>query len=497
MCEHYCTIIDVEFACPNNKVCENLKREFQGKLGLITGARTRKIIFVRGSGVVVSNKHVVTSAALFPLAVSHFGVSLKESRCSVLIKGGKERQDGRFIGVIPFTLKPLGCSSGVAVIELDNEFRGCHLSLCLSQSPPPSGTLVEVRGGGAFGHPVFGAPLFSGVVSGTACDAGVMLLDVRAPPGLEGALVVRTVDCAPVGILLHSLLVDGKAYPLSLAASLERLYDALSASSFLPREPVQMLLCPSVEDSEHVSYERGRKAYVETCSKTVFLTSAKAWATGILVSPNGLIVTCAHFVRASGGSPIRAAIARTGESLGVVRIARKPPPSVPWDAAVLKPSKELNSNYQFYDINNPVSTTPLGTTVYVIGYHLIQPQLSECSIGPLCLRGALAKTVTVGGRQVMHMVNAPSFFGASGGPVVCSDGSLLGICVSNIEGANQTPSVCLVLPTSVLRDLGSFTKTFDQEQQERIRTLWRVELDFCLPKKEIGFKKATVTAPKL
>lgn len=82
----------------------------------------------------------------------------------------------------------------------------------------------------------------------------------------------------------------------------------------------------------------------------------------------------------------------------------------------------------------------------------------------------------------MYMVSAPSFFGASGGPVVCSKGRLIGICVSNIEGSGQTPSVCLVLPVSILKNMGSFSEDYTPEQQEQIRALWHVELNFDLPK---------------
>lgn len=471
MCESYCVIVDVEFTCGDEKESDDLKQEFREKYGLISGIRGENSVFVRGSGILVSDRFVVTSAALFPVSPFQYNQSSELIRCSILPASGEARQAGRLVCVIPFSVKPLKSVSGMAVIELDEGVPDGALDIGLSQPPPPSGSLVEVRGGGAFGHPIFGAPLFAGVVSGVARKAGVMLLDVRAPPGLEGALVTRAPDGAPVGMLLHPLLMGEKIYPLSLAASLERFYGVWRASLSLRK----CTLCPSDGGSDE-----GRRVYMETCAKTVFLSSARAWATGIIVSPEGRIVTCAHFLRASARYPIHATVTRTGTSLGTVRVLHSLLPSVPWDAVVLE-CPQITGDCEFYDLNTPEWSPPLGTTTYVIGYHLLQPQAPE-TIGPLCLRGTLAKIVTIGGRHVMYMVSAPSFFGASGGPVVSSEGRLLGICVSNIEGSGQTPSVCLVLPASVLRNLDSFTENFTPEQQEQIRALWRVELTFDLPR---------------
>lgn len=486
MCESCCVIVDIEFTCGDEKECDDLKQALQEKYGLISGFRGKKTAFVRGSGIIISERHVITSAVLFPIAHLQRNPNLGLVHCFVLADDGGIKHSGKLVCVAPFAVKSLRPVSGVAVIELDEKINSGALDIYLPQPLPLSGALVEVRGGGAFGHPVFSKPHFSGVVSGVARKAGVMLLDVRAPPGLEGALVTRVSDGAPVGILLHALLVGEKIYPLSLAASLERLY-CIWKPSLAPRS--------YVSDAS----DEGRKVYIETCAKTVFLCSERAWATGIIVSQKRHVVTCAHFLRASAGSPIRMALACTGASLGTARVLCKPPPSVPWDAVVLGCSRSMESS-DFYDISSPEwSPPPLGTTAYVIGYHLIQPQASAESIGPLCLRGTLAKIITVGGHHVMYMVSAPSFFGASGGPVVCSGGRLLGICVSNIEGSGQTPSVCLVLPVPILRCLNSFAKDFTPEQQRQIRALWRVELNFELPKTSEKREKliTTLTEPKL
>lgn len=472
MCESYCVIVDIEVTCGDEKECEDLKNEMQEKYGLISGIRDDSTIFIRGSGIVISEKLVITSAVLFPNLYPQYNGESSTLRCHILA-GSEEKiiQSGRLIHVVSFVTEPLKCVSGVAVIELDEKIPNPTMDISLSQPPPLSGALIEVRGGGAFGHPVFDNPLFSGIVSGVAHKAGIMLLDVRAPPGLEGALVARVPDGPPVGILLHSLFVGKKIYPLSLAVSLERFYDNWKHKYSFSKPAITPL--PDKPDE-------GRKVYVETCAKTVFLSSAKAWATGIIISPEGHIVTCAHFLRASAKSPICATLASNGAPLGITRVISSLPHSIPWDAVILKCAQSMKE-CEFYDIYSHEWNPPLGTTAYVIGYHLLQPRPPD-KIGPLCLRGKLAKIITIGGHHVMYMVSAPSFFGASGGPVVCSKGRLIGICVSNIEGSGQTPSVCLVLPVSILKNMGSFSEDYTPEQQEQIRALWHVELNFDLPK---------------
>jgi S1-C subfamily serine protease len=163
---------------------------------------------------------------------------------------------------------------------------------------------------------------------------------------------------------------------------------------------------------------------------TVLLTCGNRWATGVVVSARGHIITCAHFVRDTNGAPV-SVTTTSGTSFGgsILFVAAA---TQPWDVAVLRAT--AGEWDDFVDLAKVRPRAVLGEPCFVVGHHLLGPDAAK-KFGPIFLRGSLAKVVETAGIPVLLLATAPSYDGASGGPVIDAHGALLGLSTSNLEGA--------------------------------------------------------------
>lgn len=447
-------LVHVEFPA-GSAVGERVFSRIAPAAGLLCGRHGTGAVFVRGSGVVVdSGGDVLTSGALFPAGAGHHrSVSVAFASAAhgaffpaelVALSAVGDASSSRLCGVaarLRFVEKPCRCPPAAAAVAVT------------ASEIPRQGAPVTVVGV-AFGVADFAGALFRGCVATAPLPrSGLFLVDARATPGTEGALVCCARSQAPLGVLLRSL---GPRLPsLSVVAPLSSV-----AALSLPPPPPPLSESPLSRALQSV----------------VLLTRGRdRWASGIVVDASQrLVLTCAHFLR--GINSDEKLLCCGKHPATVVFCASE---ELPWDVALVRVSE--GAFHAEADISQDGIA---GDAAFVVGFHVLGPaDSSHADAGPVCLRGTLSKAVP----GMLLLVSAPAFEGASGGAVFDERGCVLGLSTGNLEGAGGAPAVCLAVPSAVLRGIlaaGSVdafhASAFPpgSERRSHVESLWALSFDF-------------------
>ncbi len=179
-------------------------------------------------------------------------------------------------------------------------------------------------------------------------------------------------------------------------------------------------------DGENPRQQIYRRSIPLTC---LIVTSRDGKTTdlgsGLLVSPNGLVITNAHVIEKAGNLAVRC-----GDQESVARIRQQ---SNKPDLALLETSLKNKDNFV---LNKTYSQDLIGLDVFVIG-------------NPYGLEGTFSNGIISGLREIDGVryiqISAPISPGNSGGPVILGDGTVIGIATMGAKvGQNLNFAIAAV-----------------------------------------------------
>eukprot|EP00475_Leptophrys_vorax_P002703 TRINITY_DN11515_c0_g1_i1.p1 TRINITY_DN11515_c0_g1~~TRINITY_DN11515_c0_g1_i1.p1 ORF type:complete len:566 (-),score=101.02 TRINITY_DN11515_c0_g1_i1:33-1730(-) len=327
--------------------------------------------------------------------------------------------------------------------------------------------------------------------SSSSTRSDVIIVDTKVFPGIEGSPIFMFSPAVDqyllVGIIVSTFsskhipslsVVMGSRYFKSWLESVEKAIHHHKSSSIVQRPIVVPRKQPFLEAA---------------MSKLVSIEVAGTWASGILISSRGIVLTNSHVVQPfiKTGNPIRVRLLprnfqRKSMASGAAlwRFADVIFSSNGcWDVAFLQiktqHSEETFVHWNtFYENTNEVQLEvdlTLGDEVFVVGYGLFNPRsVSE----PWISRGVLSKRVIHRERTVALISSAAVHRGASGGMLINAvSGRLIGLVSCNLrislndpDNQKQTqeddhpttstdsmrlfPHINLSVPISIVRDSG-------------------------------------------
>jgi len=328
-------------------------------------------------------------------------------------------------------------------------------------------------------------------------DDALLLTDARCLAGSEGAMVLSD-DGRLVGMVLPPVpRQDATLIELGLALSLHAFWTALGLPPIPALGDEGALLSPS--PAVHLATA---PAFPSRASEAVALVQVGgSWGSGVLVSADGLVVTCAHVVRPAmeeppgggGGAlvqrkpvlasfkasladplqqPCRVLFCGTGPvDLALLRVD-----SVPRDVRWAEPREDASA----------------GEDVVAVGHAIFEPSGPAGRSCTMC-RGTLAKAVELDGLGVvMLQTSAMVFRGHSGGMLADAAGRLLGVISCNARHSDGSiiPEINLAIPWSVVKGLVSLDAAALRKidaPDARLKALWALE--------PVGLEKPAVARP--
>jgi len=363
-----------------------------------------------------------------------------------------------------------------------------------------------------------------GVISNISSSPGLLLTDARCAEGSAGAaLVLKDRDCV-VGIMAPRLRsTTGENIGLSLAVDFSQVLDALLDSS-----------CAALRDEERAFLESARRPATVSCHRfseltqqvrkgvaLLWLETTGSWASAIVASKSGHLLTCAHLLTGTSWMEEPAEEKSSSVQKSPSQRSRRSPPKscrgrgivegpdgffkevvfeadvlhvCPGflDVAVLLARQSSGEKFSFSPSiwQRFASGEPLaGTEVWAVGYGLFGP--GSPWQGPTFTRGHVAKVARgrPGSRTAVLQSSAAVHRGCSGGALVkASTGELLGMVTTNVkqQDGSVMPHVNFSLPAHLLTplrrfiaekgSLDSLKKGLEQSGADaEEQTLWRLE----------------------
>lgn len=157
---------------------------------------------------------------------------------------------------------------------------------------------------------------------------------------------------------------------------------------------------------------KDREAGHQTAPQTPSKPSQGSSGSGFFVSNNGHVLTNAHVVDGCHSIWV------DGEKANLVIASKE------FDLAILKTSKPDNKDVAIFSANPAM----LNSDVTVVGY----PYAGVLS-GLNVTRGAVSSLKGLGGKATTMQISAPVQSGNSGGPLLASDGEVVGVVVSKLN----------------------------------------------------------------
>lgn len=398
-----------------------------------------------------------------------------------------------------------------------------------------SGAMVQIISApfGAMPSSSLSRLLTEGVIVSISEPPGILMLDARRLDGSTGGAIVRTEgkSCAGGGEIIACLAPrlrpsSRESVAFSLAVPLAFIFDSIiddpsMACHLMPEEFELFVSAPSVAQEEYPSVLQ-RRINVRRSVALLWLETTGSWASGIIVSRAGHILTCAHFL--TGHSWVETPPDPDGKDDKSKRSRPRPPPKtcrgrvatlgsdgrfvdMPFEADVLHIFNgcldvallaiRRNKGNEFVPIAWPAPSIPLeaGREVWAVGHGLFG--LGTPWIGPAITRGHVTK-VTYGEvtrRLTVVQTSAAVHRGCSGGALVdACNGELIGLVTTNVKHQDGTvmPHVNFSLPVTLLSPLRDFLANPDQPSalskliedwkfsaaDEQEQSLWRLEPEF-------------------
>lgn len=166
-----------------------------------------------------------------------------------------------------------------------------------------------------------------------------------------------------------------------------------------------------------------------------------ALGSGVIVSPDGIIVTNTHVIKASGATEIRVALADKREFKAVVVLQDEKT-----DIAILKIATTNGEDFPFLSFENS-DTLEVGDLVLAIG--------NPFGVGQTVTSGiisALARTeITQSDSQVFIQTDAAINPGNSGGALVDMEGKLVGINTAIFSRSGGSHGIGFAIPSNLVR----------------------------------------------
>lgn len=277
-------------------------------------------------------------------------------------------------------------------------------------------------------------------------ESGVALVDVSCYEGGEGGLVSGGGE-EPM-VLAHGLRADGAPSGLSVALSIARLLG----------EPQQI-----------------RKDLAGTSPVVVVHGNDGRWGTGFAVGP-GVVMTAAHVICPSSESP--------PQSVTVLTEGRR------WQTGKMVhcwPGGWLDLCVVQVDRDAPVSILRLRESVPAVRERVQLLSATQWNGAPMKTEGGIIAVVML----AQLVSNAIAFGGCSGGPLLDSDGSVVGLLVSTASrGKTRIPRLSLYLPSTLLLPfLREDPRPPSDELRSVVEPVWRLALP-PLPPKFGAFQKS-------
>ncbi|XP_014256383.1 peroxisomal leader peptide-processing protease-like [Cimex lectularius] len=276
----------------------------------------------------------------------------------------------------------------------------------------------------------------SGIISNVLDEKNkkVLLTDIRLAPSCEGSPICRVQMSQVkdiVGLVLTPLIIDNNEYSgYSLGVPTVELVNSLCKTIF----PYMSFLWLDKEldrlSGKQIEWQTvlTNTGFVES---VVVVSDQTSWATGVIVD-QGLIITSAHIV--NYGNLSNSIVVTTHDSknfIGDVVFSTSSDNEI--DFAVLSFNPTKNS-YKKIEL---ASTPPkLGENVLAIGFSILLSPKPNISVGIISNVGKLlTSSCTVQS-------------GMSGGALIRSDGSLLGIIQCNLKADNLYPNINFSVPVT-------------------------------------------------
>jgi len=300
------------------------------------------------------------------------------------------------------------------------------------------------------------------------------LTDARCLPGSEGGMVVDSFGNT-MGMLMPTLNRSDKS--------------ALELTGIIPIEcfqkELQLICSETASVSEDDSYSRAAQS-------VVLISIHSSWGSGIAISHDGYIITCAHLFRSftkkdentgrlvmkNNRSKIRI-VFRDTDDISEIDADLVFCSSSSVDIALLKIDRYIES-IAVCSIRQPLAGDPCAA----IGHAIFDPSINLQST---ISTGVVSKVVTNEGSSAMYQTCTNVFRGHSGGLLADRHGALLGLLTSNARHSNGKiiPTINFTLPFNVFAPLiDSITfpalereTIYDMYDEENpaLLSLWRLE----------------------
>ncbi|KAG0008156.1 hypothetical protein BGZ80_003799 [Entomortierella chlamydospora] len=267
----------------------------------------------------------------------------------------------------------------------------------------------------------------------------LILTDAKFLPGMEGGAVSwgETGELAGIS-MLPIRRTDGEPVDISLVIPAACIITAISPYITIPQKPLLPHHIAALNSSSLVS---ARQA-------VVMVQAGQTWASGVLISKQGHILTNAHVFTSflDNISNRTWPNLRTGVSLRVRIDSPQQQQWVDdcelvfvsescWDVALIKIPETcvLNGFLPFLTLRTKgglsrVKPTVKGTPLFAIGHGIFGP---SSGILPLITSGICSKVVNYSDQPVMLLSSAPVHRGNSGGVLVNTDGDFVGLVTGN------------------------------------------------------------------
>ncbi|KAG0364714.1 hypothetical protein BGZ54_007243 [Gamsiella multidivaricata] len=267
----------------------------------------------------------------------------------------------------------------------------------------------------------------------------LILTDAKFLPGMEGGAVSWDETRELAGLsMLPIRRTDGEPVDISLVIPAACIISAISPYIAIPR---QALLPHHIAALNSSSLVNARQA-------VVMVQVGQTWASGVVVSKNGHILTNAHVFTSfldnisnrtwpnlRSGVSLRVRIDSPQQQQWVDDCELVFVSESCWDVALIKIPETcmLNGFLPFLPLRSAeeiskVRPTVKGTPLFAIGHGIFGP---SSGILPLITSGICSKVVTYNKVPVMLLSSAPVHRGNSGGVLVNTDGHFVGLVTGN------------------------------------------------------------------
>jgi hypothetical protein len=290
----------------------------------------------------------------------------------------------------------------------------------------------------------------------------VALSDLKLLPGMEGGAVYTPDSKQLIGILGPPLRAPEAHAQLSIIISVRTILNAVgqtlrennqTTSNFLIKHSISTT---NTLDATRETTGKGLSLFNEAVKAVVAVEAKNGWASGVLVSNHGHILTNAHALppvinslSSSSTSQVRVLVNKSWVDAEIVHIF-----SAPIDLAVLKIKSNNNNNIKLpvpvkLGDDSGFSVLSAGRSVAVVGYPLWRPStshLNPSTASPVVTIGTAALLVPAApAMPAVMLTTADVHAGASGGAVLdLETGCLVGLVTSNTRlgrsGSRPPPS---------------------------------------------------------